>query len=163
MKTIVYIIIGILLLVLEAVISPHVSLDVLRPELGMPILLYVTFFLGASSGLIATLAIGLAEEGLSAAPEGSLLFVSICIYLIAVAMRRKFFIDSKYSFAYLSSASVIAQSVLFLALSFFARGEARGAVSILFYMLPNAIITGFASIILFSFIEYLNNTVLERN
>jgi len=47
MKTLVYIILGIVLLVIEAVISPHISLDVLKPELGMPIVLYVTFFLGA--------------------------------------------------------------------------------------------------------------------
>lgn len=163
MKTFIYITIGILLLFIEAVISPHLSLDVLKPELGMPILLYVTFFLGAGSGLVAALCIGIVEEGLSGAPDGSLLFVTIFIFLIAAAMRRKIFIDSKYSFAYLSSASVIVQSFLFLALSFFARGEARGALNILFYALPNAIVTGFVSIVLFAVIEQLNDTFLERN
>jgi len=163
MKTFIYIMIGILLLFIEAVISPHLSLDVLKPELGMPIVLYVTFFLGARSGLVAALCIGIAEEGLSGAPDGSLLFVSIFIFLIAAAMRTKIFIDSKYSFAYLSSASVIVQSFLFLALSFFARGEAPGALNILFYALPNAIVTGFVSIVLFAFIEQLNNSFLERS
>jgi rod shape-determining protein MreD len=163
MKTLVYIVIGIVLLLLEVVISPRISLDVLKPELGMPIVLYVTFFLGARSGLIAAVCIGLVEESLSGAPSGSLLFVSVFIYLMAVAMRRKFFIDSKYSFAYLSSGSVIVQSFLFLALSFFARGEARGALNILFYAVPNAIVTGFVSILLFSFIEQLNNAFLEGN
>lgn len=163
MKTFIYITIGILLLFIEAVISPHLSLDVLKPELGMPILLYVTFFLGAGPGLVAALCIGIVEEGLSGAPDGSLLFVTIFIFLIAAAMRRKIFIDSKYSFAYLSSASVIVQSFLFLALSFFARGEARGALNILFYALPNAIVTGFVSIVLFAVIEQLNDTFLERN
>ncbi len=162
MKTSIYIMIGIVLLFIEAVISPHLSLDVLKPELGMPIVLYVTFFLGARSGLLAALCIGIVEEGLSGAPDGSLLFVSIFIFLIAAAMRRKIFIDSKYSFAYLSSASVIVQSFLFLALSFFARGEARGALNILFYTLPNAIVTGFVSIVLFAFIEQLNDSFLER-
>ncbi|MDD3845178.1 MAG: rod shape-determining protein MreD [Syntrophorhabdaceae bacterium] len=163
MKTFVYIIIGILLLVLETVISPYISLDVLRPELGMPIVLYITFFLGPRSGLVAAIVIGLVEESLSGAPNGSLLFVSVFIYLIAVAMRRKFFVESKYSFAYLSSASVLMQSFLFLALSFFARGETRGALNILFYTVPNAIVTGFVSILLFSFIEYLNDSFPERN
>ncbi len=163
MKTLVYIILAIVLLVIEAVISPHISLDVLKPELGMPIVLYVTFFLGARSGLVAAVCIGLVEESLSGAPGGSLLFTTIFIYLIAMAMRRKFFIDSKYSFAYLSSGSVVVQSLLFLALTFFARGEAHGALNILFYTVPNAIVTGFASILLFSFIEQLNESFLERN
>jgi rod shape-determining protein MreD len=163
MKTLVYIILGIVLLVIEAVVSPHISLDVLKPELGMPIVLYVTFFLGARSGLVAAVCIGLVEESLSGAPSGSLLFTTMFIYLIAMAMRRKFFVDSKYSFAYLSSASVVVQSLLFLALTFFARGEAQGALNILFYTIPNAIVTGFASIVLFSLIEQLNETFLERN
>ncbi|OPY01582.1 MAG: rod shape-determining protein MreD [Syntrophorhabdus sp. PtaB.Bin184] len=163
MKTLVYIILGIVLLLIETVISPHVSLDVLKPELGLPIVLYATFFLGARSGLVAAVCIGLAEESLSAAPGGSLLFTTIFIYLIAVVMRRKFFVESKYSFAYLSSASVVVQSLLFLALTFFARGEANGALNILFYTIPNAIVTGFVSILLFSLIEQLNETFLERN
>jgi rod shape-determining protein MreD len=162
MKTLVYIILGIVLLLMETVISPHFSLDVLKPELGLPIVLYTTFFLGARSGLVAAVCIGLVEESLSAAPGGSLLFTIIFIYLIAVVMRRKFFVESKYSFAYLSSASVVVQALLFLALTFFARGEARGALNILFYTIPNAIVTGFVSILLFSLIEQLNETFLER-
>ncbi|MEN6616133.1 MAG: hypothetical protein ABFD12_06220 [Syntrophorhabdus sp.] len=162
MRTAIYIIIGFILLFIEAVISPHVSLDVLKPELGMPIVLYVIFFLGAGPGLVAAIFIGLAEEGLSGAPNGSLLFVTICIYLIAIIMRRKVFIDSKYSFAYLSSGSVIVQSLLFIALSFFARGEAQSILNILFYAIPNAIVTGFVSILLFSFIETINNAFLEK-
>ncbi|OPY02013.1 MAG: rod shape-determining protein MreD [Syntrophorhabdus sp. PtaB.Bin047] len=163
MKTLVYIILGIALLIIEAVVSPHISLDVLKPELGMPIVLYVTFFLGARSGLVAAVCIGLTEESLSGAPGGSLLFTTIFIYLIAMAMRRKFFVDSKYSFAYLSSASAVVQSLLFLALTFFARGEAQGALNILFYTIPNAIVTGFVSILLFSLIEQLNESFLERS
>lgn len=162
MRTALYIAIGFVLLFIEAVISPHVSLDVLKPELGMPVVLYVIFFLGAGPGLIAAILIGLAEEGLSGAPNGSLLFVTICIYLIAIIMRRKVFIDSKYSFAYLSSASVIMQSFLFIALSFFTRGEAQSILNILFYAIPNAIVTGFVSILLFSFIETINNAFLEK-
>jgi len=163
MKTLVYIILGIALLIIEAVVSPHISLDVLKPELGMPIVLYVTFFLGARSGLVAAVCIGLTEESLSGAPGGSLLFTTIFIYLIAMAMRRKFFVDSKYSFAYLYSASDVVQSLLFLALTFFARGEAQGALNILFYTIPNAIVTGFVSILLFSLIEQLNESFLERS
>ena len=163
MKTFIYITIGILLMLVETAVSPHVSLDVLKPELGTPILLYVTFFLGARSGLIATLIIGFVQEGLSGAPNGSLLFAKISIFLVAVAMRKKFFIDSKYSFAYVCSGSFIAESFLFLALSFLARGETRGAFNVFFYVLPNAIITGFVSILLYSFIEYLNEGFLERN
>ena len=163
MRTALYIFIGILLLLIETVISPHVSLDVLKPELGIPVVLYVTFFLGAGPGLVAAVCIGLAEEGLSGAPDGSLLFVTIVIYLIAAVMRRKYFVDSKYTFAYFSSGSVLVQSFLFCALMFFAHGETRGLMNIVFYMVPNAIITGFVSILLFSFIDRLNNILTERS
>ncbi len=163
MKTLVYIVIGLFLMILETVVSPHVSLDVLKPDLGIPIILYTTFFLGARSGIAATLCVGLFSEGLSGAPNGSLLFTDLSIFLIAAATRSKFFIDSRYSFAYVCSGAVIVQSILFLALSFLARGEARGAFNILFYALPNAIVTGFVSILLFSLIEYLNDSFLERS
>ncbi|HOC46648.1 MAG TPA: rod shape-determining protein MreD [Syntrophorhabdaceae bacterium] len=163
MRTALYTFIAILLLLIETVISPHVSLDVLKPELGIPVMLYVTFFLGAGPGLASAVCIGLAEEGLSGAPNGSLLFVTIVIYLIASVMRRKYFVDSKYTFAYFSSGSVIVQSGLFAALTFFAHGETRGILNIAFYMVPNAIITGFASILLFSFIDRLNNILLEKS
>ncbi len=163
MKTAIYTLVGILLLLIETVISPQISLDVLKPELGMPIVLYVTFFLGAGPGLVSAVCIGIAEEGLSGAPNGSLLFVSIVIYLIAVIMRKKYFVDSKYTFAYFSSGSVLVQSGLFAALAFFARGETNQVVNIAFYMVPNAIITGFVSILLFSFIGKLNSVLAERS
>ena len=163
MKTAIYIFIGIVFLIIETVISPHISLDVLKPEVGIPIVIYVTFFLGAGPGLFSAVCIGLTEEGLSGAPNGSLLFVTIVIYLIAAIMRRKYFVDSKYTFAYFSSGSVIVQSGLFAALSFFSHGEMRGILNILFYMVPNAIITGFVSILLFSFIDRLNNVLLEKS
>ncbi len=163
MKTAIYIFIGIVLLLIETAISPHISLDVLKPEIGMPIVLYVTFFLGPWSGLAAAVCIGLAEEGLSGAPNGSLLFFTIVIYLIAAMMRRKYFVDSKYTFAYFSSGSVLVQSCLFAALTFFAHGEMRGILNIAFYMVPNAITTGFVSILLFSVIDRLNNLLMERS
>ncbi|MBP1748049.1 MAG: hypothetical protein H6Q52_588 [Deltaproteobacteria bacterium] len=163
MKTAIYTFIGIILLLIETVISPHIPLDVLKPELGIPIVLYVTFFLGAGPGLVSAVCIGLTEEGLSGAPNGSLLFVTIVIYLIAVFMRRKYFVDSKYTFAYFSSGSVLVQSGLFAALTFFAHGETHGILNIAFYMIPNAIITGFVSILLFTFIGRLNNILVERS
>ena len=163
MKTAIYTFIGILLLLIETVISPHISLDVLKPEVGIPIMLYVIFFLGAGPGLVSAVFIGLAEEGLSGAPDGSLLFVTIVIYLIAIIMRRKYFVDSKYTFAYFSSGAVIVQSGLFAALTFFAHGETRGIFNIAFYMVPNAIITGFVSILIFTFIDRLNNILAERS
>jgi hypothetical protein len=55
------------------------------------------------------------------------------------------------------------QSCLFAALTFFAHGEMRGILNIVFYMAPNAIITGFVSILLFSFIDRLNNVLMERS
>ena len=163
MKTALYIFIGIVLLLIETAIAPHITLDVLKPEVGIPIVLYATFFLGTGPGLVTAVCIGLTEEALSGAPHGSLLFVTMVIYLIAALMRKKYFVDSKYTFAYFSSGAVLVQSCLFAALTFFAHGETRGILNIVFYMAPNAIITGFVSILLFSFIDRLNNVLMERS
>lgn len=163
MKTSTYILIGLLLMVSETVISPHLSLNVLKPDLSTPIIMYTAFFLGASSGFIAAFFIGFFQEILSAAPNGSLLFVKVAIFLIAIAMRKKFFIDSKYSFAYVCTGAVIVESFLFLALSVLARGEAGNFYNVVFYAVPNAIVTGFLSMLLYSFITYLNTAYLERH
>jgi rod shape-determining protein MreD len=95
MKTALYIFIGIVLLLIETAIAPHITLDVLKPEVGIPIVLYATFFLGTGPGLVTAVCIGLTEEALSGAPHGSLLFVTMVIYLIAALMRKKYFVDSK--------------------------------------------------------------------
>jgi hypothetical protein len=103
-----------------------------------------------------------AQEGLSNAPTGSILFVKISIFLITAFMKKQLYIDSKYSFAFVCSAAVILESFLFLVLSVLGKGEAGNAYSIFYYAVPNAIFTGFVSLFIYSLLEYLNTAYLDK-
>ncbi|MDD5010135.1 MAG: hypothetical protein PHU49_05870 [Syntrophorhabdaceae bacterium] len=162
MKIALYTFIGLLLLLVESSLLSFVPLEIFKPDLGIPLIIYTSLFLGPQAGIIVTLFIGFMQEGLSAAPHGSILFVNIAIFLITIFLKRKLYIDSKYSFAFICSGFVVLESFLFITLSLLARGEAGGALNILFYTIPNAVFTGFIAIFIFSFIEYLNVRYLDR-
>ncbi|OPY75145.1 MAG: rod shape-determining protein MreD [Syntrophorhabdus sp. PtaU1.Bin058] len=162
MKIAVYTFIGLLLLLVESSLLSFIPLEIFKPDLGIPFIIYTSLFLGPQAGIIATLFIGFMQEGLSAAPHGSILFVNIAIFLITIFLKRKLYIDSKYSFAFVCSGFVVLESFLFITLSLLARGEADNVLNILFYTIPNAVFTGFIAIFIFSFIEYLNVRYLER-
>jgi rod shape-determining protein MreD len=162
MKIALYTFIGLLLLLVESSLLSFVPLEIFKPDLGIPLIIYTSLFLGPQAGIIVTLFIGFMQEGLSAAPHGSILFVNIAVFLITIFLKRKLYIDSKYSFAFICSGFVVLESFLFITLSLLARGEAGGALNILFYTIPNAVFTGFIAIFIFSFIEYLNVRYLDR-
>jgi rod shape-determining protein MreD len=162
MKIAMYTFIGLLLLLVESSLLSFVPLDIFKPDLGIPLIIYTSLFLGPQAGAIATLFIGFMQEGLSAAPHGSILFVKIAIFLTITFLKRKLYIDSRYSFAFVCSGFVVLESFLYITLSLLARGEARNALNILFYTIPNAVFTGFIGIFIFSFIEYLNVKYLDK-
>jgi rod shape-determining protein MreD len=162
MKVIVYIIVCLVCMLFEASISSRISMDLFKPDFVIPLIIYVTFFMGPRAGLIAALCAGFFQEGLSNAPTGSIMFVKISIFLITTFMKKQLYIDSKYSFAAVCSGAVIVESFLFLILSVLGKGEAGNAFNILYYAIPNAIFTGFVSIFIYSLLEYLNATYLDR-
>jgi len=162
MKTAIYTFIGLLLLLAESSLLSFVPVEIFKPDLGIPFIIYATLFLGPQAGAIATLFIGFMQEGLSAAPHGSILFVKIAIFLVTTFLKKKLYIDSRYSFAFVCSGFVVLESFLYITLSLLARGEARNALNILFYTIPNAVFTGFIGIFIFSFIDYLNVRYLDR-
>ena len=161
-KVAVYLIIGLILTTFEATFINFLPIEFFKPDLGIPFIIYTTFFLGPQAGLITAGLIGLMQEIVSTSPSGSLLFTKISIFIISVFMRNKIYIDSKYSFSFVCSGAVLVESFLFLALSFLARGESRDAFNVAFYSIPNAIFTGFLSLFLFSFIGFLNARYLNR-
>jgi cell shape-determining protein MreD len=142
--------------------SSHISMDLFKPDFAVPLIIYVILFVGPGAGLIVSLSVGFIQEGLSSAPNGSIMFVMISLFLITTFMKGKLYIDSKYSFAFLCSAAVILESFLFLILSLLGKGEATNVYNILFYAIPNAVFTGFVSIFIYAFIEYLNAAYLDR-
>lgn len=162
MKVLVYILIGLICMLFESSLSSHTSLDLFKPDFGIPLIIYATFFMGPRAGFITTLSLGFIQEGLSSAPTGSIMFVKISLFLITALMKKQLYIDSKYSFAMTCSVAVLLESFLFLSLSLLARGETGNMYNIIFYAIPNTIFTGFVSIFIYSFIEYLNVSYLDR-
>jgi rod shape-determining protein MreD len=162
MKVLIYVLIATLLFILESSMIFFVPFEFFKPDLGIPFIIYTTLFLGPHAGIITALVMGLLQEILSAAPPGSMLFTKVSIFVITAFAGNKLYIDSKYSFAYICSGSVVLESFLFLVLSFVSKGESGNVVNVLLYLLPNAIFTGFCSMFIFSLIEGINAKYLER-
>lgn len=162
MKVVVYLAIGLVLTTFEATFAKFLPIDFFKPDLGIPFIIYTTFFLGPQAGIVTSIFIGLMQEIVSTAPSGSLVFTKVSIFIISVFMKNKIYIDSKYSFSFVCSGAVVVESFLFLALTFLARGESLDAFNVAFYSIPNAIFTGFLSLFLFSLIGFLNARYLNR-
>jgi hypothetical protein len=158
----VYISLGVVLLIIDSYLLSLFPIEFFKPDLGIPFIIYTTLFLGPESGLITTLVITLFQEVLSNSPGGSLVFTGISIFLLTTFLKNKLYIDSKYSFSYICSGFVVIKSFLFLLLSALSKGETKDFVNVLFYTVPNSVFTGFASIFIFSLMEYLNSRVLNR-
>jgi hypothetical protein len=162
MKISVYILTGIILLTIESSILSFFPVEFFKPDIGMPFIIYTTFFSGPMPGFITSLFIGLFQEILSNAPNGSIIFTKLSIFLLATFLKSKLYIDSKYSFSYICAGSAVAESFLFLALSVLSKGETNNIVNVIFYTIPNAIFTGFISIFIFSLIESMNIKFLSK-
>lgn len=146
MKIFVYIIVCLVLMLFESSISSRIPIDLFKPDFAIPLIIYVTFFMGPRAGIIVTLCASFFQEELSNAPTGSIVFVKISIFLITAFMKKQLYIDSKYSFAAVCSAAVILELFLVLMLSILGKGEVSNMYGVLFYTVPNAIFTGFVSL-----------------
>jgi cell shape-determining protein MreD len=162
MKISVYILTGIALSIIESALLSFFPVEFFKPDLGMPFIIYTTFFLGPMPGFITSIFISLFQEILSNAPHGSIMFTKISLFLIATFLKKNIYIDSKYSFSYICGGSTIIESFLFIALSILSKGETSNIINVLFYTIPNAIFTGFVSIFIFSIIESINIKFLGR-
>jgi hypothetical protein len=162
MKISVYTITGIILLIIESSLLSFFPVEFFKPDLGMPFIIYTTFFLGPLPGFITSLFISLFQEILSNAPHGSIIFTKFSIFLLATFLKNKLYIDSKFSFSYICGGSSFIESFLFLALSILSKGETNNILNVIFYAIPNAIFTGFVSIFIFSLIESLNMKFLSK-
>lgn len=156
MKISVYIITGIILMMIESSLISFFPIEFFKPDIGIPLIIYITLFLGPQPGLISSLLIGLFQEVLSNSPNGSMVFTKISIFLLTTFLKSKLYIDSKYSFSYICSVFVVVESFLFLALSVLSKGETGNFMNVMFYTIPNAIFTGFIALFIFSLAGYLN-------
>ncbi len=162
MKASIYIITGFFFAIIESSILSFLPAEFLKPDVTMPFVVYNVFFLSPQAGLITSIAMGMIQEIFSNAPDGSMIFTKITIFIFALFFKKKLYINSKYSFSYICSGAVIVESFLYLFLSWLSRGESGKAENVLFFMLPNAIFTGFIAIFIFSFIGFLNTKFFVR-
>lgn len=157
-----YLFIGVILTIAESSAVLFFSMEFFKPDFGMPLLVYTTLFLGPVAGLITSSLMGILQEILSSAPAGSVVFTKVATFIVAVFLRSQLFVDSRYSFACVTGGFVIVESALFILLSLLAKGETKDIWNVLVYMFPNAAVTGFISLPLFSLIEYLNVKLLAK-
>ncbi len=161
-KVSVYAAVGLNLTILESSLLYSLPIEFFKPDLGIPFIVYTSFFLGPREGLITAVFVGIMQELLSAAPAGAMIFTKVSIFLLCVFMKRKIYIDSRYSFAFGCSGAVLVDSFLFLSLSLLTKGQSNDFGNVVFYAIPNAIFTGFVSLFIFSLIEFLNVRYLDR-
>jgi len=162
MKTSVFIITGICLTVLESSLFLWFPIEVFKPDLTIPFIIYMTLFMGPFPGLLAAFFFGLFQEGISSAPQGSIIFTKVLIFLLSMFIKDKVYIDSRFDFSYTCTYVAGFESIFYLLLSFLSKGETKNIVNIICYTLPNAIFTGFFSIFIFSLLSYMSSKMLIR-
>ena len=92
---------------------------------------------------------------LSVGPHGALLFTKVFLFLSCIFLRSRLYIESQYLFASISASFVLLESVLFIALAFFGKGEAGAIMTVLTFSLPDALFTGILALFLFPAFERL--------
>jgi rod shape-determining protein MreD len=137
-------------------------IELAKPDLGIPFLVYATFFLSPVEGLITAVVFGFSQELLSNGPAGAMLFSKVGLLLSGIFVKSRLYIESRHTFFLVCTASVLLESMIFLALSLAAKGETRDIFNVLIYSLPNAIVTGFLSIFLFSLFEQFKVRYSDR-
>jgi cell shape-determining protein MreD len=147
--------IGIFLVLCEASFFSFLPLEITKPNLGVPFIIYAIFFLPAFDALLAAGLFGLIMEFLSAGPPGSILFANFALLLSCLFLKSRLYIESRYTFCLVCAASVLFQAFVFIAVSLLAKGETKDISNVLLYCLPDSIVTGFIALFLFGLFERL--------
>ncbi|MGA3173895.1 MAG: hypothetical protein ABSE25_05635 [Syntrophorhabdales bacterium] len=153
---------GVLLMTCASATFSFSPLEVAKPDLGVPFIIYGIFFLSPAQGLIAATVLAFSREILSSSPPGALLFASVGLVLSCIFLRSRLYIESRYTFALVCAASVLTESIIFLALSLFAKGETKDAYNVLIFSVPDSIATGFVALFMFAFFEWTGIRYMDR-
>ncbi|MCX8023261.1 MAG: hypothetical protein N2745_10875 [Syntrophorhabdaceae bacterium] len=162
MKIGIFIISGICLLLLESSVLSWFSIELFKPDFSIPFILYMSLFMEPLQGLLGAFFLGLFQEGVSGSPHGSIIFTKLSVFLLAMFIKGKVYIDSKFYFSYICGCFSLFESTLYLFLFFLSKGETGNALNILFYAIPNGVFTGFFSIFIFSLLTYMNSKILLK-
>ncbi len=154
MKRFVCLLLGIFFVLCESSLFSFLPLEITKPDLGTPFIIYGIFFLTPFDGLLAALLFGFTQEVLSTGPAGAILFSNIALLLSCLFLKSRLYIESRYTFSLVCAVSVLFESVIFLALSLIAKGETKDIFNVLLYAIPDAIVTGFVSLFMFAIFEH---------
>jgi rod shape-determining protein MreD len=149
MRKVVCLLLGVFLVACESSLFSFLPLEITKPDLGVPFIIYGIFFLSPLDGLIAAIVFGFTQELLSTGPEGAVLFSNIALLLSCVVLKSRLYVESRYTFSLVCAASVLFESIMFLAVSLIAKGETKDIYNVLLYAVPDAIVTGFVSLFMF--------------
>lgn len=146
---------AVLLMTLQSALFSFLPIEFSKPDVSVPCIIYATFFLGPIDGLITAVLVGFAQELLSVGPHGALLFTKVSLFLSCIFLRSRLYIESYYLFASISALFVLLESVLFIALAFFGKGEVGAVITVLKFCMPDAVFTGILALFFFPILERL--------
>jgi hypothetical protein len=146
---------AVFLMILQSSLFSFLPIEFSKPDIGVPCVIYATFFLSPVEGLLTALLVGFAQEILSVGPPGALIFTKVFLFLSCIFLRSQLYIESQFLFASISSSFVLLESILFIALAFFGKGEAGAIITVLKFSLPNAVLTGILALFFFPMFERL--------
>jgi rod shape-determining protein MreD len=153
MRRVICLAFGVFLLVCESSFFSFLPIELAKPDLAVPFIIYAVFFLSPADGLLAAAVFGFTQEMLSSGPSGAMLFTNTGLLLSCVFVRRRLYIESRYTFALVCAASVLFESLLFLTLSLLSKGETKDSFNVLLYSVPDAIVTAFVALFMFGFFD----------
>ncbi len=154
--------IGVFLMIFVSSLSSFLPVEIAKPDLAVPFIVYGAFFLTPLEGLLAAILFGFTAEILSNSPPGALLFTNVALLLAYIVLKNRLFIESRYTFSLVCGASVFAESLIFLALSLLSKGETKNVYNVILFSVPDAIITAFVSLFLFRFFEHFKIRYVSR-
>jgi hypothetical protein len=146
---------AVFLMIFQSALFSFLPIEFSKPDVGVPCIIYATFFLSPVDGLATAFLVGFAQEMLSVGPHGALLFTKVFLFLSCVFLRSRLYIESQYLFAAISSAFVLLESVLYIALAFFGKGEVVAIMTVLKFCVPDAVFTGILALFFFPVLERL--------
>jgi rod shape-determining protein MreD len=153
---------GLLFILLESSFFSFFPVEFSKPDPSVPLIIYATFVFGPLEGFVTAVLFGYGQELLSNGPHGGIIFTKVCLFLSCMFLKSRLYIESRHTFALISTCFVLLESALFLALSLFAKGDTRNISNILIYSVPNALFTGFLALFIFSLMQHYRVGHVER-
>ncbi len=162
MRRVICLAFGVFLVVCESSLFSFLPIELAKPDLGVPFIIYGVFFLSPLDGLIAAVLFGFTQEVLSGGPPGAMLFTSVGLLLSCLFVKSRLYIESRYIFSLVCAGAVLFESLLFLALSLLSKGETKDIFNVLLYAVPDAIVTAFVALFMFTFLERFRSRYWSR-